>query len=204
MRGHLQRLQEHTPVVILGSKKHLLSRIFADHRAPLAGWGRDILIPEVSTQRYVDEYYQFVEAYFHQVDKSLAKDAFEYLLEKVQGIPESINIVCNFILRSAWSHIGLAEVMIALRGSVEERRSRYEEMVSRLKLNERNVLTALAKNQPVKQPKSKEFLNTVGTVAPTSVFNAIKNLEDQAEIYRTEDGYVIADPLLGVYLRLTR
>ena len=47
IRGVLQRLPSDLPVIILGSKKNLLAKIFAVPQAPLAGWGRDVQIPDL-------------------------------------------------------------------------------------------------------------------------------------------------------------
>jgi hypothetical protein len=66
------------------------------------------------------------------------------------------------------------------------------------------LLAAIAKFQPIAQLKAKTFLAHVRGMAPTSITNAAKKLEDKAEIYKEKPGYVIGDPLLGEYLKSTR
>ena len=202
LRSALQNLKSNLPIIILGSKKHLLSKIFAIHRAPMAGWGRDLEIPVVETPEYLKSYKTFVNNYFEQCKSNIGTEELKFLVEQMQGVPESINIVCNYLIRTSNEKIfSKNDILNAVINVAEERRGRYEEMFARLKSNERSVLTAIAKNSPVNQIKSKDFLSKVGNVAPTSVLHAARKLEDHAEIYKTEQGFVVAEPLLGVYLR---
>ncbi len=203
LRSSLQTLPENLPIIVLGSKKHLLSKIFARHKSPMASWGRDIAIPEVRSEHYQKAYLQYLNKFLRYVNCKMGKQVFDLLIEHTQGIPESINIVTNFIIRSC-RKIDITEkkVIEALIGSVDERRSRFEEMFGRLRINERAALVAIAKYGPVLKIKSKDFLKYIPGIAPTSLFNAVRKLEDSAEIYFTQEvGYVIADPLFAIYMR---
>lgn len=205
IRTCLQSISVKMPIIILGSKKHLLARIFGAHRSPLAGWGRDLQISPVISQQYKEEYLRYANKSFAKVRQKLEREEFFRLCDLVQGIPEAINIVLNTILsrnRSLTSKDIRAET--AIRLTIDEKSSRFEETLSRFSPNERQLLTAIAKFQPVPHLKGKVFLAALRGVAPTSVTHAAKKLEDKAEIYREKLGYVIGEPLLCEYLKATR
>lgn len=205
VRTCLQGISTKLPIIVLGSKKHLLAHIFAAYRAPMANWGKDLEISPVTSQKYQDEYFNYASGYFAAENLDLERKQFVELCRRTQGIPEAINIVLNYCLskgKSLTSQDLAAETAIHL--TLLEKSSRFEEVFSRFSPNERQLLAAIAKFQPVPQLKAKTFLAHLRGMAPTSITTAAKKLEDKAEIYKEKLGYVVGDPLLGEYLKSTR
>ena len=205
VRTCLQGISTKLPIIVLGSKKHLLAHIFAAYRAPMANWGKDLEISPVTSQKYQDEYFNYASSYFAAENLDLERKQFVELCRRTQGIPEAINIVLNYCLskgKSLTSQDLATETAIHL--TLLDKSSRFEEVLSRFSPNERQLLAAIAKFQPVPQLKSKTFLVHLRGMAPTSITTAAKKLEDKAEIYKEKLGYVVGDPLLGEYLKSTR
>ena len=205
VRTCLQGISTKLPIIVLGSKKHLLAHIFAAYRAPMANWGKDLEISPVTSQKYQDEYFNYASGYFAAKNLDLERKQFVELCRRTQGIPEAINIVLNYCLskgKSLTSQDLATETAIHL--TLLEKSSRFEEVLSRFSPNERQLLAAIAKFQPVPQLKAKTFLAHLRGMAPTSITTAAKKLEDKAEIYKEKLGYVVGDPLLGEYLKSTR
>lgn len=205
VRTCLQGISTKLPIIVLGSKKHLLAHIFAAYRAPMANWGKDLEISPVTSQKYQDEYFNYASGYFAAENLDLERKQFVELCRRTQGIPEAINIVLNYCLskgKSLTSQDLATETAIHL--TLLEKSSRFEEVLSRFSPNERQLLAAIAKFQPVPQLKAKTFLAHLRGMAPTSITTAAKKLEDKAEIYKEKLGYVVGDPLLGEYLKSTR
>jgi hypothetical protein len=205
LRGGMQLWPADLPVFVCGSKKHLLAAMFAAHKAPFASWGRDFEIPTVESEAYRSAYREWANHRLKTNGKSIAEPEFAFLVTQCDGIPEALNIVLATLYRQKTGHqVTEAEVRAALVTVTEERRGRFEEQLLRHRGAERAVLVAIAKYGPVAMPKGKEFLKLVDDVSPTGVYSALKRLEENADIYRTEHGYVISDPLLGLYLRRYR
>ena len=205
VRTSLQGISTKLPIIVLGSKKHLLAHIFAAYRAPMANWGKDLEISPVTSQKYQDEYFNYASGYFAAENLDLERKQFVELCRRTQGIPEAINIVLNYCLskgKSLTSQDLATETAIHL--TLLDKSSRFEEVLSRFSPNERQLLAAIAKFQPVPQLKAKTFLAHLRGMAPTSITTAAKKLEDKAEIYKEKLGYVVGDPLLGEYLKSTR
>ena len=171
----------------------------------MANWGKDLEISPVTSQKYQDEYFNYASGYFAAENLDLERKQFVELCRRTQGIPEAINIVLNYCLskgKSLTSQDLATETAIHL--TLLEKSSRFEEVLSRFSPNERQLLAAIAKFQPVPQLKAKTFLAHLRGMAPTSITTAAKKLEDKAEIYKEKLGYVVGDPLLGEYLKSTR
>ena len=205
IRTCLQGISSKLPIIVLGSKKHLLAHIFAAYRAPMANWGKDLEISPVISQSYQDEYFRYASRYFAAANLALDKEQFTELCQRTQGIPESINIVLNHCLSKGKS-LSPKDLTTdtAIHLTLLDKSSRFEEILSRFSPNERQLLAAIAKFQPIAQLKAKTFLAHIRGMAPTSITTAAKKLEDKAEIYKEKLGYVIGDPLLVEYLKSTR
>ncbi|MEN9834170.1 MAG: hypothetical protein RL011_363, partial [Pseudomonadota bacterium] len=201
MRGALQNLPKNLPVFICGSKKHLLSAMFGPHRAPFSGWGSDLEIPTISNQHYRDRYFEYARDRLKGAGISIDPKAFDLLLSKCDGVPESVNIVLGHIARKASQVIVDPELMgAAIASVIDERRGRFEEQLIRFRGSSRQILINIAKYGPIKQPKGKDFLALARKLSPSTVFNVVRQLEQNADIYVKPDGYVVADPLFATYL----
>jgi len=205
LRAVLQNLSPDLPVIVSGSKKHLMAKIFSVPNAPFASWGRDIDIPTIDSAEYQMSYLKYVNDRFSSNNLIIEKSEFAHLLKMSQRIPEPVNIVCDHIMRTYQDKkISLQDVKTAFIESVSERRTRYEERLKFFRETEKLALINIAYHGPIKKPKGKEFIHLMKKVSPTTVYSTINRLEDQAEIYDTAEGYLVADPLFAEFLRRNR
>lgn len=198
-RQVFQEIKE-IPIIIMGSKRHILGEILAKPNAPLAMFGEDLEFHPIP----YEEYHAYILERFRMNGLTLSLDDSKYLQDLVLRVPEAINIVCAEINDSMKNQeIGKTEIDLALRQVVDKRRSRYEEYLSHFSAAEESVMVALAKEGPVKHPNSQTFLKKV---KPTSrmVGIIIKNLRDKSVVDGKEEGYALTDPLLTFYLKSYR
>lgn len=202
IRNILQNLPGDLPVLILGSKKHLLAKIFSSPDSPLAGWGIYREISTISTK----DYHKYIEERFEPYGLKIDLGLTRFIQDQVQNIPESINILCEQILRNyASKKTKVTEKMVfqSLRKIAEERSGFYEERLLRYTEKERRFFTVMAKLEPVTAPNSKLFLQKTN-LSPGGNRPILQRLEAEAAIYRASCGYVLSDPLLAYYLRMSR
>ncbi len=200
MRNSFQQFSPRLSVIILGSKQHLLAKIFADPQAPLASWGRHRVIEQISVQ----DFHVYINERFAPFDLKIAESEVAILCERMQYVPEPINIVCDRVTRSASGQtIDENSISIAITQIVEERRTLFEERLLRYSQKERTFLTQLALVEPLTQPNSKLFLKRVG-ISPGSSRPMLNRLLDEAMVFHSKSGYVVGDPLLSEYLRYQR
>ncbi|MBF0442409.1 MAG: ATP-binding protein, partial [Oligoflexales bacterium] len=68
LRGELQNLDPETPVIIIGSKQHLLANLFARPKAPFASWGTHIHFQPIP----YDDYHDYMEIRFKKTNLSIS------------------------------------------------------------------------------------------------------------------------------------
>lgn len=185
------------PLVVLGSKRHILANILAKPDAPLSMFGEDI---EFGPIPYV-EYHEYILERFKTQYLTVSQEDSKYLQDAVLRVPEAINIVCVEIMdENRHKKIGIGDIDKAIRSAIEKRHSRYEEYISNFSENEESIMIAIAKIVNVKHPNGREFMKLV---RPTSrmVGLILGQLYNRSVVDKGSDGYFISDPLLAYYLR---
>lgn len=201
LRECLESLPDSAAIILSGSKKHMLSKIFAQAKAPLAGFGEDL---ELQPIQY-DEYTQYINERFAVSKLKIENATSEKLQNLMHRIPEAINMLCVQILNMNYPSgtISYAQVLNSLAALLESRQSRFEEQIGRFSEAEQKFLIALAHVEFESKPQGKEFL-MLCKLSQKGVAKIVIRLENDAVIYREARGYFIADPLMFLYLRRYR
>ncbi len=201
LRAELQTLSPKTGLLFMGSKKHMLTKIFAHPQAPLAGMGEDRQMPCIN----YNEYHQYISDRFKHHKLTITENDSTYLQDKMMRIPESINILCNQIvgLYTGPKKIQRTEIIKAISAVADLKQGRFEEFIANYSPNEQKVISAIAHLEYVIAPSGAEFVAKTG-LSQKGVSKIVKKLEDEAVIYNGPKGYFLADPLLMAYLQKYR
>lgn len=203
-RNSFQQMQS-VPIIVLGSKQHMLRDIFAMPNSPLANFGHDITINEIDYHKY----HQYIEERFSQKKLKISPSNAEFLQNIMQRQPEAINLLCYEIYQSNSSiNVDKKIIIRALDQILDQRNKRFEVMLYAFSKAEEKIIIAIAKNDWVSKPQSKEFSAQVD-LTPRAIKMNIDKLIDKG-ILEIEDGplfdakYSISDPLLKLYLQRFR
>ncbi len=197
-RSALQELPGDLPVIAMGSKKHILARIFAAPGAPLANWGRPLEIGTITAADYLPYFNERLEPIGSRIDLT----TMQALIESMSFVPEAINMVGDWWQRHRQDAGTLDEMAIeaAIAGILVERESLFREYIGQFSAKVERVLTVLSRQTPVTAPQSASFLAATG-LSSGGMGSLIRRLEDRAIIYREPVGIILADPLIGHWLR---
>lgn len=188
------------PIIILGSKRHILSKIFAVPNAPLANFGEDLEFQPISFQ----EYHDYMKERFDQKGISITIEDSTRIQELLHRVPEPINIVASDLLhRFENKQLEWADILQSLLKVINGRRSRFQRLLGLFTENEQAILIAIAKKGVVKEINSNEFVRTVPS-SPSAIRKTVAKLLDHSFLDRTELGYRLSDPLLELFLRRER
>ncbi|MBW2411731.1 MAG: hypothetical protein JRF72_18195 [Deltaproteobacteria bacterium] len=196
-RNGLETIDSQIPVLILGSKQHLLNQIFARPKAPFFNWGTHVYFEAIDYQ----EYWQYMDERFEQEGLRISFDNAVYLQEKMSRNPEAINRLCFAIIFHdiTQGKITKDDIDSGLSELVSDRRNEPETYLSRFTASEQKVIINLAKSEPVMHPQSKDFIKSINLTAP-GVRKIMLKLEDAAVVYKEDAGYILADPLLKQHI----
>ncbi len=197
-RNAFQQLKA-APIIILGSKKHLLRNIFALPNSPLAGFGKDVVIEPIDYEKYHD----YISERFAKKKLKISPEDSQYLQDLMNRQPEAINVLCYEILQENQSIKIDRKIISSALQQVLVGRKRFETMLANFSVSEERILIEMAKENKVSQPQGKDFTAKVKLTA-RSVKTNIDRLMDQGIIDLEGGEYYICDPLLGVYLKYFR
>ncbi len=196
-RTYFQNLPSKFPIVVMGSKKHLLAHLFSLPKAPLAGWGIDYEISKITPKDFLP----YLNKRFNKHGKKILLHEVEYLCDRLQNIPESIMYVCKTLSQeSDIKQIQPIDIERAIKKTVSMRRGRFEESLQYFSAYERKFLKMLALHEPLQALTSKMFL-TETQISSAGVLKIMRKLENLGLIYHLETGWVLTDPLLAKYIQ---
>lgn len=198
LRGALQKFSTNIPIIILGSKQHMLAEIFEKPKAPFYSWGMTI---EFNPIDYM-EYFQYMNERFLLANKSIDQDTSIYLQDKLKRIPEAINRFCDYILKNYENNQITSETIDSLLGEfIEQSRSIYEHIFSELSKTERQIVIALSIRKKVKSILGKDFLSAIHDTSKSTVGNIAKKLLNNSTIsIDHEQYYMVTDPFFEAYI----
>jgi AAA+ ATPase superfamily predicted ATPase len=202
LRNSLQKLNNKVPVIVLGSKYHLLKKIFNRPKAPFHQWGMTLELSEIK----YDEYFEYMKARFAKAGKTISPDVSKYIQDKMNRIPEAINRLCDFIARDeSIKEVTTGIIDRKINSFLELSASNYSGIYSALNQKERTVLKALACADKVKSVMGKDFLKNIPGISKSGVNEIVNRFLDNSLIYKierasTESFYTIADPFLKYYV----
>lgn len=197
-----QSLQEFhkIPIILMGSKKHLLSRLFAKPNAPLASFGEDVEFQPIAYAAY----HAYITERFRLRKLRIEDSVSQEIQDALFRVPEAINIVCaDLFERYEHQTIGLPQVFQSIEHVVTNRRSRFEEWLANFSAKEEEILVSLAKHGPIVHPTGQTFLKSVHATART-ISLTIDYFRDRSIIEKTPAGFRVAEPLLYYYLQRMR
>ncbi len=188
------------PIILLGSKRQILSEIFSNPNAPLAFWGQDLEIGPIG----YEDYHAYIQERFSQRHLTIRIETASYLQDLVHRVPESVNMLCQQLwITHSEKEITLDDVRVALKAILSSKESRYESYLSRFSAAEQSVLVQLSRIEKLRHPQSKAFVSATRLTSRT-VGKIINKLYTAGIIEKEDHSYRISDPLLAFYLRSYR
>lgn len=193
---HAVERSQYVSYIFCGSKRHLLNEMFSDKSRPLYHLCDLMNINRIDT----DCYYNFLNVMAKKKWKeTLSNDAVFEIIHLAQNHPYYVNALC----RRLWRYDivpTLADVRNAWEEYVNQQSAWITNDLSRLTLNRRKVMTALA-YQPTKEPQGQEFSNRVG-LTPSGIQKCLSDLQKLDMVYLNHDTYYcVLDPAIAYFIR---
>ena len=196
-RGCIQH-HESVRYVFLGSKTHLLKRMFAEHSRPFYNSAK-ILHLEKPPE---DESRQFVASRFLAAEIKIGEDEVERVLTLSQNIPYYIQALSSEIFEAVLARGGKAvrnaDVEEALESLTEMKREQYETIVGELSGAQRGLLVALAAC-PTDRFDS-DYRRAYGIGPSSTIHGALEKLVGKGHVEKVSQGYCVGDPFFARYL----
>ena len=194
-------IQSHRNVsyIFLGSRYHMLRRMFTDHNRPFYKSAVTILLGKPP----VEESVRFVIDRFASAGKSIARDAAERLVGKIENIPYFIQQLGFETFRlvdvARRKSVSSADVDSAFANLSCFNRDQYEQLMLTLSVSQKKLLIALAHEQT--DEFGDVYRRRYALGVSSTVNSAKSKLMEDGHIERSDGKYVVADPFFAQFLR---
>ncbi len=143
-----------TPILLMGSKRHILGDIFSKPEAPLAFWGDDLEFKPIC----YEEYHRYIQERFDKNKLTIGLEEATFIQNNLNRNPESINILCHQLVED-YDNIIIKQddILQSLRKLLANKESRYESYLATFSPAEEKVCVSLAKKVLFYILKEKNF-----------------------------------------------
>jgi hypothetical protein len=196
IRAVLQR-QPEVSHVYLGSKRHVMERIFNDENEPLWRSAKPIELGRIAAERFAP----FLSEKFRSTGRAIGERTVADLLELTQGHPHATQELAYFL----WEQTPAGEtadgdrLAAALAALIRAEDARFTLLWEELATVQRLLLQALAAEPG--HPYSKAYRDRHALPAAASVQTALGALERRELIAGENGAYGIVEPFLAEWLR---
>jgi hypothetical protein len=195
MRAVFQQ-QPEVAHVYLGSKRHMLRRLFSDENEPFWRSAKQMELGVIEPRLFAP----FIERQFERSGRFVAAEAVAAILDATGGHPYATQELCYF----AWQEVGPEEradataVEAALGKVLRSEHAHFSLLWERASSVQRLLLAELAREPG--RPLSGDYRNRHNLPGPSTVQRATEALE-RAELVARDRGLVrIVEPFLAAWL----
>lgn len=195
LRSHIQFLPN-VHFIFSGSKQHLMSEMFMSPQRPF------YQSTDVMNLTPLDEqaYYEFSNAFFEGRGGGIDKEVFHELYSVFDGYTWYIQSVLNRLYENYRRVDSVEQLRSTILSVVESKAPQYESLTQFLTDNQFVVLKAIAKEGVAKEPTGKDFIKKYRLPGASSVKTALETLFDKELVYRLNEGYIVYDRFLALWL----
>ena len=145
-------------------------------------------------------YWQFASGKLAEKSVILTKEAFHDLYSLVDGVTWYIQAVLNRLYRQQDIVVDMEQCRLAIKKIIQSEEEGYKRQIHALTLVQSKLLSAIASEGIVKEPLSGKFVHAHKMKSSSSVQRALDYLVKEEYVYQTENGYIVYDRFLGMWL----
>jgi hypothetical protein len=195
MRAVFQR-QPEVAHVYLGSKRHMMRRIFNDENEPFWRSAKQVELGVIAHAPWA----AYIRRQFERTDRYIARPAIEAILETTGGHPYATQELCYF----AWqetepdARAEVEDVDAALTKVLRSEHAHFSLLWERASAVQRLLLVELAREPG--RPLTGDYRRRHNLPAPSTVQRAVEALERDELVARAHGSVRIVEPFLAAWL----
>jgi AAA+ ATPase superfamily predicted ATPase len=196
MRSVFQR-QPEVAHIYLGSKRHMLRRIFSDRNEPFWRSAKHMELGVIPPELFAP----YIIERFRATGKTIAADAVSRVLAITHGHPYATQELCYFVWEETAPRrtAGLAEVERGLTGALHSEHAHFTLLWDAAASGQRLLLQALAAEPG--RPYTADYRRRHGLPAATNVQKALRALERRELVTRQDGGLLaISEPFFAEWI----
>ena len=195
LRSNIQKINN-ASFIFSGSQKHLLISIFGNYSRPFYQSTETMYLKEINRNEYV----KFIRNRFKEGGKKIEEEEVNMVLEWTRNHTFYVQYVCNKLYGTNNKIISKTIIQQIFSEILKENEPVYYNFRNLLTDYQFKLLKAIAKENGVAMPNSKDFIYKYKLNSPSSVDSGLKPLSDKEMIYYEEGKYLVYDVFLSRWL----
>ena len=196
LRSLLERIHN-VHIIFSGSKLHVMDLMFSSPKHPFYRSTERMQLGALAE----DKYYTFAQFHLQQKNVRLSKDIFHQIYSMVDGVTWFIQAILHRLYRLSDVEVTEAIVQQAIIAIIRSEEEDYKKQYHHLTQVQAILLRAVAAEKVVAQPTSGLFVKKYHLRSASSVQRALASLIEEEYLYSTDEGYIVYDRFMAIWLR---
>jgi len=199
LRSHLHTLKN-VNLIFSGSSHHILSEMFSDGTRPFFASTQFLYLKEIERKTYIN----FIRSIFKSFHLNIEEDALNLVVDFSRLHTFYTQSVCNRVFATRIKIITQEDVRQICRSFIFEQEPLFFQYRNLLTSIQWNLMKAVAKEEKVYQPNSKDFIEKHKLGIPANIQRAMESLLNKEMIYKGNDStgayYTVYDVFLSRWM----
>lgn len=193
-RTWVQQLPE-VRFIFSGSHRTLMEAMFTEKKRPFYQSSQLKSLQPIT----LDAYTNFIIQYFQTAKKTIESDSIEKIYSWSRGQTYTVQLVCNHLFAN-YKKVSNSDVDEVFNQILKQQQAVFANFQKMLTRAQWNVFRAIAKEEPLKNPLSKEFIQKHNLGAASTVSTALKALEKLELVIKDEGNYLVHEVQLARWM----
>ena len=196
LRSLLERIHN-VHIIFSGSKQHVMDVMFSSPKHPFYRSTERMHLGPLDESKY----YAFACRFLDKKNVSLSEEVFHHIYEQADGVTWYIQAVLHRLYRLSDIEVTESVVQQAVVTIIKSEEDDYKKQYHHLTLVQAVLLRAVAAEGRVKQPTAGDFVKKYHLRSASSVQRALAGLVEDEYLYPTDEGYIVYDRFMAIWLR---
>ncbi|MCH7401385.1 ATP-binding protein [Belliella kenyensis] len=181
--------------IFSGSHRGMMTEMFLEKNRPFYHSAQLLSLNPIPAEKYIP----FIQGHFQAKKKSISEEIIHSIIHWARGQTYTIQLICNY-LYSQCQEVKLTDVERVKADILGQQQAIFANFPKMLTKTQWKVFQAIAKEEPLQNPLSKDFINKYRLGATSSVSTAIKSLQKQELVVVDDDIYLVHEVLLARWM----
>ncbi|WP_194973644.1 AAA family ATPase [Aquiflexum lacus] len=181
--------------IFSGSHRTMMVEMFADKSRPFYQSAQLMSLLPIPLEKYIP----FIQWHFKAKGKSISNEQIAMIYNWSRGQTYTIQLVCNY-LYSQYTQVKDENIQKTYQDILEQQQGIFANFPKMLTKTQWNVFRAIAKEEPLYNPLSKDFIQKHRLGAASTVNTALKSLQKSELVVVDDEAYLVHEVLLARWM----
>ncbi|MCH7414060.1 ATP-binding protein [Belliella sp. R4-6] len=181
--------------IFSGSHRGMMAEMFLEKNRPFYLSAQLLSLDPIPFEKYNP----FIQAHFRAKRKMISEEIIKSILDWSRGQTYTIQLICNYLYAQC-QEVKEADVQRVKTDILAQHQAIFANFPKMLTKTQWKVFQAIAKEEPLRNPLSKEFISKYRLGAASTVSTAIKSLQKQELVIEDDGVFLVHEVLLARWM----